>query len=215
MLEVLKQNFSEKRMSTYINIANLKSLDKEKAVDLYRMNILICEELYALISGIEICLRNKIHNKMIENKKKENWFDDVDWLDIHKKGLEEAKKIKYKGEPEPSANDIISRLNFGFWCHIFDSSYEQILWIPCLRHIFPNYIGRPDRKHIAKAFKKLLNTRNRIAHFEPIIKDENELLKIYNQMVEVMNWMCPQVYTWFESFNKFKELYTNLKNNSF
>ena len=94
MLEVLKQNFSEKRMSTYINIANLKSLDKEKAVDLYRMNILICEELYALISGIEICLRNKIHNKMIENKKKENWFDDVDWLDIHKKGLEEAKKIR-------------------------------------------------------------------------------------------------------------------------
>lgn len=215
MLEQLKQSFSEKRMSTYVNIAHEKSLDEEYAVELYKINILICEELYAFISCIEVCLRNRIHNKMIELTNNENWFDTITWLDIHKKGLVEAKKPKYNGEPAPSSNDIISRLNFGFWCHIFDASYEQALWVPCLRFIFPNYIGKPNRKHVAKAFKDLLIIRNRIAHFEPVIKNEANLLKIYNQMVEVMNWMCPDVYSWFETFNKFKELYKKLKENSF
>lgn len=215
MLELLKQNFSEKRMSTYISIACAKSLDEQYAVELYKMNILICEELYAFISCIEVCLRNKIHNKMIEITQNENWFNTVPWLDIHKKGLEDAKKPKYSNEPAPSANDVVSRLNFGFWCHIFDAAYEQVLWISCLRFIFPNYIGSPNRKHVASAFKKLLKIRNRIAHFEPVIKDEGELLKIYNQMVEVMNWICPEVYNWFETFNKFKELYRGLKDNSF
>ncbi len=214
ILNLLKQSFSEKRLSTYENLAINKGLDKTRAVDLYRLNILICEELYAFISCIEICLRNQVHQKMIEVKNSEEWYNSINWLEKHSSSLVDAKKVKYKGEA-PSANDVISRLSFGFWCHIFDASYEQSLWIPGLRLIFPNYVGKPNRKHISKAFNSLLKIRNRIAHFEPVIKDEKELLKNYNQMVEAMNWMCPEIYNWFEEFNTFKDLYKKLTTNSF
>ncbi len=214
-LDLLKQNFSEKRLSTYEKLAEKKKLDINEAVKLYKYNILICEELYAFFSCIEVCLRNKIHNKMKEIKCKDDWYNEVDWLEIHAKGLEDAKKPKYNNEPTPSTNDVIARLNFGFWCHIFDAGYEQSLWIPALRFIFPNYKGKPNRSSIASTFRNLLKTRNRIAHFEPMIKDEDNLLKIYNQMIEVMNWMCPKTLNWYQSFNKFDVLYEQLANNSF
>lgn len=214
-LNLLRKSFSDKRLQTYEDIATSKGLNATYAVELYKLNILICEELYAFIDCIEVCLRNAIHYKMQEITKKETWYDDVAWFEIHLKGLEDAKKPKYRGENPPSPNDVISRLNFGFWCHIFDANYEQSLWVPCLRYIFPSHIGSPDRKKIASVFKKLLLIRNRIAHFEPIIKNEKELLTIYNLMVEVINWMNPEIYLWFENFNKFKDLYHNLTTNSF
>lgn len=214
-IEQLRIYFSNKRLGTYEKIAQQKGLGVESVAELYKLNILICEELYAFLGGIEVCLRNRIHNKMIEITSQENWFDNVKWLERHANSLNEAKIPKYNGEPKPSADDVISRLGFGFWCHIFDASYENILWTPALRMIFPYYTSRPKRKDIAIAFKSLLKIRNRIAHFEPIIKDEVELLRIYKQMVEIMNWMCPDIYLWFETFNKFKDLYKKLTTNSF
>lgn len=93
--------------------------------------------------------------------------------------------------------------------------YESSLWVKGLNKIFPGYVGKPNRKHIAVAFNSLLLLRNRIAHFEPIIKDEYKLLKYYNQMAEVMNWMCPDIFVWFKNFNKFEVLYKKLQNNDF
>lgn len=214
MLQVLKESFSEQRLSTYQRIAATKGLSEEKAVELYKINILICEELYAFIDCVEVCLRNKIHTKMTESFKCEAWYDSVQWLALHKDSLNNAKKVKYPQET-PSANDVIARLNFGFWCHIFDAFYEQSLWIPALRFLFPNYVGAPSRKYISNVFNRLLKIRNRIAHFEPVIKDEADLLKSYNQLVEVINWMNPEIYNLFETFNRFKELYRQLKTNSF
>lgn len=214
MLNLLQKSFSKQRLSTYQRIAVEKGLPEETAVELYKINILICEELYAFIDCVEVCLRNRIHNKMFNHTNCETWYDHVDWLKLHKDSLNNAKKAKYPQEI-PSPNDVIARLNFGFWCHVFDSAYEQSLWIPALRFIFPNYVGAPSRKHISNIFGRLLKIRNRIAHFEPVIKDEAELLQSYNQFVEVMNWLDPEIYAWFETFNKFKPLYRKLKNNSF
>lgn len=213
----LEKHFSKKRLGTYDEIAKNKGLDKNLVPELYKLNILICEELYAFISCIEVCLRNTIHSKMSSVFSEESWFNNFNWEDRHSKQLAEAKVQAIKGKRKEVADvdDIISSINFGFWCHIFDACYEPSLWAKGLNKIFPGYVGKPDRKHIAIAFNSLLLVRNRIAHFEPIIKNETQLLKYYNQMAEVMNWMCPDIFVWFKSFNKFDELYDKLKTNSF
>ncbi|MDR1453251.1 MAG: hypothetical protein LBJ25_04690, partial [Candidatus Margulisbacteria bacterium] len=79
-----------------------------------------------------------------------------------------------------------------------------------LNLIFPHYNGSPNRKYIATTFNALLKVRNKIAHFESIIKNERQLLKTYNQMTEVINWISPEIYSWFKSFNDFDSLYKQL-----
>lgn len=215
LCESLEKYFSVKRLETYKNIAKQKNLSEEIVPELYKFNILICEELYAFISCIEICLRNTIHSKMSLVFNKESWFNYFDWEEKHSKQLAEAKIKASKIKKVADVNDIISSISFGFWCHIFDACYESSLWVKGLNKIFPGYVGKPNRKHIAVAFNSLLLLRNRIAHFEPIIKDEYKLLKYYNQMAEVMNWMCPDIFVWFKNFNKFEVLYKKLQNNDF
>ncbi|GBR74957.1 protein Abi2 super family [Candidatus Termititenax aidoneus] len=212
LLNQLKQHFSEKRLLSYEKIAQHKNLNITEAVNLYKLNILLCEELYAFISCIEICLRNNIHKKMTVVFGKTNWYLDVDWGDKHKKQLEDAikkvKKLTHKDNIDPDT--LISSISFGFWGHIFDGFYESTLWVKGLNKIFPYYQGSPNRKHIAAAFNTLLKVRNKIAHFESIIKNEKQLLRTYNQMAEVINWISPEIYLWFKSFNNFDSLYKQL-----
>lgn len=215
----LKEHFSEERMSSYEELALQRGVSAEAAIDLYKLNILLCEELYSLICCLEVCLRNKIHDKLTETFGTEDWFscECVKWGDRHSKDIEntvaEIKKRKHIDVVRP--DQMVCGLNFGFWCHVFDNCYENCLWTAGLNKIFPHYMGRPNRKHIAQSLTQLLKIRNRIAHFEIIIKDEKELLASHNKMVEVINWFSPEIYLWFKSFNNFEKLYNNLQNNTF
>ena len=56
LLNQLKQQFSERRLLSYERIAKNKGLAVAEAVNLYKLNILLCEELYAFVSCIEICI---------------------------------------------------------------------------------------------------------------------------------------------------------------
>ncbi len=218
-LDGLKEHFSKQRMSSYEELAQSRGTSSEKAVELYTLNILICEELYSLICCLEVCLRNKIHDKLTEALGTEDWFscDCVKWGDRHSKDIENTLiEVKNRKRIEVVRPDqMVCSLSFGFWCHVFDDCYESCLWTAGLNNIFPHYIGRPNRKHIARSLNQLLKIRNRIAHFEIIIKDEKELLACYNKMVEVINWFSPEVYLWFKSFNDFEKLYTKLTTNDF
>ena len=70
----LKEHFSEERMSSYEELALQRGLSAEAAIDLYKLNILLCEELYSLICCLEVCLRNKIQDKLTETFGTEDWF---------------------------------------------------------------------------------------------------------------------------------------------
>jgi hypothetical protein len=210
LLEQLKRHFSEQRLMPYEKLAKIKNAD---AVSLYKLNILLCEELYAFISCIEVCLRNNIHKKMTEVFGKESWYIDVCWGEKHKdqlnsalEKLQKTKVQKYKF----TSDDVICSVSFGFWCHMFDNFYEPILWVKGLNKIFSYYPESPNRKYISTALNALLQVRNKIAHFESIIKDEQQLLKTYNLMTEVINWMTPEIYLWFKNFNDFTDLYKQL-----
>lgn len=61
---------------------------------------------------------------------------------------------------------VIAQLTIYFWKNLFSESYEPVLWKPCLKEIFPNKTYR--RSDISKHLEILYQTRNRLAHHEPV-----------------------------------------------
>lgn len=67
---------------------------------------------------------------------------------------------------EVSDGQVITQLTIYFWKNLFSENYEPILWKPCLKEIFPNKTYK--RSDISKHLEILYQTRNRLAHHEPV-----------------------------------------------
>ncbi|CUJ76141.1 hypothetical protein ACWV16_23860 [Achromobacter xylosoxidans] len=60
---------------------------------------------------------------------------------------------------------IMTQLTFFFWKRLYSKDYANVLWTP-LKNVFPN--KRLTRAEIATQLERLYQSRNRIAHHEPI-----------------------------------------------
>ncbi|NGM87001.1 hypothetical protein G5B35_06700 [Parapusillimonas sp. SGNA-6] len=60
---------------------------------------------------------------------------------------------------------VMAQLTFFFWKRLYSKDYANMLWTP-LRTIFPD--KRLTRADIATHLERLYQTRNRVAHHEPI-----------------------------------------------
>lgn len=66
-----------------------------------------------------------------------------------------------------TAGQLIAQLTLMFWKRLFSPDYENHLWKRSLRGLFPNkLITRPQ---VAQNLEVIYQTRNRIAHHEPVI----------------------------------------------
>ena len=191
MYDKLKDYLSEERLKTYLDFTNN---DKEKAVELYNLNIKIGKNFYPLLSYFEIILRNVINNKLIE-KVGENWFDNkniiignnpiksrktLEKLNETKNNIYENKKFieNYK----ITNSDIVSNLSFGFWVNLLSANYENNIWQPYIKYIFKGF----KRKDIYEIINNIRMFRNRVFHYENIIFKCN-YKEIYNNINKIIN----------------------------
>jgi hypothetical protein len=65
-----------------------------------------------------------------------------------------------------SDGKVIAELTLFFWKRMFSEDYEHALWKPSLKRIFPNIALR--RADVAKQLEVIYQTRNRLAHHEPV-----------------------------------------------
>lgn len=65
-----------------------------------------------------------------------------------------------------SVGQLLVQLTMYFWKRLFSSSYEHTLWRPALKHVFPD--KSVSRALVAHHLEALYQTRNRIAHHEPV-----------------------------------------------
>ena len=193
MYDKLEYYLSEARLRPYLELANN---DKEKAVELYKLNIEVSKNFYALLSYLEIFLRNKI-DILLTKDISENWIDKIQWRNKHLEQIEEVKnKIKRKKKIY-NKHDIIGNLRFGFWVHLFDNNYQSSLWYTSLNKIFS---FRTNRKYISRILKDVLEFRNRISHYEIIIK--NDLLeRNKNNISFLIKEIDKELYSWLISNN--------------
>ena len=97
---------------------------KDKALQLYRLNIKLCQKLYGVLNVFEIVLRNAVH----EHYKRH--FSNPDWIkaQLSKGGMlslapkkDEAISIIHNllDSGRYSPDRVVSSLSFGFWPHSF------------------------------------------------------------------------------------------------
>lgn len=206
MVHFLKQSLSAERWKTYESLANIRDASPE---ELYSRNMQYSKELYVLLGGLEVVIRNSFHEQLRRAYKKEDWMSDLKlFRRQHLEQINSAIGKLTKNKPgDYKIHDLISELNFGFWIHLVDAPYEQIFWIAALRHSFRNKSGPVGRRDIEKKLTSLLKLRNKIAHLEPIIKDESKLSQYYEDGYRLMSWICPKTADWFHQQNRFKEIW--------
>ncbi|UIF87919.1 hypothetical protein [Cupriavidus sp. UYPR2.512] len=61
---------------------------------------------------------------------------------------------------------VVAQLTMYFWKRLFSTDYEHALWRPALKHVFPD--KSVTRANVATQLEAIYQTRNRIAHHEPV-----------------------------------------------
>ena len=173
--------------------------DRRKAAKLYRANIRLSQELYAVIGIFEVILRNSI-DAYYRRLKGANWLADaIQPGGYLNNGLgcgdafHSVQRAIHKLGNDYTHDRLVSRLTFGFWTFQF-APKEFAAAGSVLLNIFP---GRPfgtKQKNIHRSLIKINDIRNRIAHHEPICFDGYKIStglaeRRYQLIRELLSWL--------------------------
>lgn len=65
-----------------------------------------------------------------------------------------------------SHGQVVSQTTLSFWKRLYSNDYDQDLWKPSLKRVFPN--KNLKRGDISKSLETIYAIRNRVAHHEPV-----------------------------------------------
>ncbi|WP_305041795.1 hypothetical protein [Geoalkalibacter sp.] len=157
----------------------------------YAWNLALSESLYPALQGIEVALRNSMHDAALNRFGSATWFEgdllherDQRFVTVARNALLSAGKTM-----EPSR--ILAELSFGFWTSLFDVRYEQRLWPWLLKPVFP-YMPRRlrTRAELSRRLNKIRLLRNRVFHHEPIWFWQ-DLKQQHRNLLETLSWINP------------------------
>ena len=198
-LVTFEKYISSERLAAYISYARG---DKWIAARLYERNTELSEALYGVLQGLEVILRNAIHDLMTRKTGSANWYDSFSFQDTELAEINQAKAKVIERAAILTPGRIVAELKFGFWVRLFSHAYDKTLWVPHLRTIFPvRFDGK--RSFLQGRLVDLKTLRNRIAHHERITCGKRDLQKDYNELLQTIGWINPSMRRWVESTNCF------------
>jgi hypothetical protein len=170
-----EQIVSQPRLNRYLAaVAN----DRRRAQTLYRKNVALSQELFAVVSYFEIALRNAINDHYVVNLGP-HWLRDS----IQIGGRFDAHQFRYtKKVIETEYNALgatythprlVAKLNFGFWRFMF-ANHQYSACGSTLISIFPNMPPTTmtfarNASSVVRELVKINTLRNKIAHHDPVI----------------------------------------------
>ena len=202
LLVELEASFSPERLRTYLRAAKG---DRKRALQLYTWNTKICAAFYGPLQGLEIALRNAIHQQLTRCYGAAWHGNPAVGLDLG--GLERiaaAKTETARGGHAATPGRLVAALSFGFWVSLLGSggrmdsdgrraNYEMTLWRPALRRAFPHRMPL-TRKQAHRPLNALRQLRNRIAHHEPVFA--RSLREDHQRILDVTGWISPAAQAW-------------------
>lgn len=180
--------------------------DAEKALDLYRWNILLGQFLMRDISYFEVALRNS-YNAVMEVC----WSGETHWLlDDESPARKPVVRKSGKGETDVnrvnriiidkavdglpkgfSTGSLVSGLTLGFWVHLTDRPREAVIWRTGLYKAWPK---GTNRAKLQDCLDGILRVRNRIAHNERLFDPKRGQLSPRTanaDAVRLLAWLQP------------------------
>lgn len=136
----------------------------------------------------------------------EQWFDDTVAPLQHPltEMIQKARDSLAADKKDATPGRIVAELNFGFWVSIFGPKYDTSLWVPALRHAFPNRPKRCERKGVSGRLNAIRRLRNRVAHHEPIL--HRNVAQDHAQIIDALDWMCPFTAKWVAVHSRFDDV---------
>lgn len=217
-LEIYRKTVSVERLKSFSvhnkNIVTLKDLK-----EYYIANIMISQAFYPILSTIEITLRNAI-DTTFKNLLGENWLEQ-EYLNnniLHQQDYNKFKisyeKIQDKYKDKYTPGKVIAELHFGFWTTLCSKRYNARIWTKkgFFKGVFENYPKSKQQQihDIAVKLNKIRNFRNRIFHYEPIIRDDYDIKCMYLLIEEVLNYLPKDNLEIIKKTSEFKKVYNKL-----
>lgn len=192
VLNHLEHSISLDRLRPYLILA---SGDRKHTIQLYEWNTSLSESLYGLLQGLEVALRNTMHNTIASAFRRQDWYDGAFLLHaFEQEMIDKAKNRVFRDGKAITASNIIPELNFGFWVALTRPFYAQPLWDKHLHKCFRIHLRRQQVHAQLERIKKL---RNRVAHHESILS--RNLIDDYSRIMTILNWICPTTAAWIKS----------------
>lgn len=205
-LQEIQKHFIGSHFQLYLSA----SANFADALNIYQINIQLCEAMYPCLHTVEVVLRNSIHT-VLKDRYGQDWFSCQE-LQLEEREREEISKAIVKlqrlGYTEIS-DRIISEMTFGFWKSLIQKKfYENSVWKPCCKSIFSGAKPRElDLKMIRRKIQRILDLRNKVFHHECVWNNE-KLCEIYEDIYQFIFWINPKVFTWSKRFDRFTEVYS-------
>ena len=222
LLAELESTLSPERLSTYVRA--VPDQDKEQAVRLYIWNVALSSAFYGVLQGLEVTLRNAMHNRLSANYGAA-WYENPR-AGLDDGGMRRVESLKtylaQSSRQRVTPAQIVAGLSFGFWVSLLGNggriaklnrkaNYEMILWRPALRYAFP-HVRSLTRKQAHAALDQLRILRNRIAHHEPIFNRDH--MEDYGLILEVTGWISPPTREWLDRHNRVHAILDAPRNSS-
>lgn len=202
--EIFEHTFSADRMRKYVVACGG---DTRRAMTLYRYNVKLSQELFALVGYYEVALRNAI-DRQLKVRFGNDWLRDFilpGGIFFNDRRVEKTSKIIVKAYNELirkgiySHSKLLAAMEFGVWKYMF-SNVQYAMTGFSLLNIFPHKPvstrqQRYDNTYIFVELNYINNLRNRIAHHEPICFgqpvaiDTSYVLNRYARIMTLFNWM--------------------------
>ena len=204
--EALSRFLSPERLRTYLDAVDG---DHDDALALYEWNLLAGGSSTRSTGLVEVVVRNAMDAAL------QAWADrqhgGTDWLDVvvaprrgagpllDRHGRDDVRKARRRAERGGRSythGHVVAELSPGFWRYLPAKRYLTSLWVPALRHAFPQ--ASPDvrraRADVEKRLEDLLFLRNRAAHHEPLFR--RDLVEDRRRALELLGWVDPEAERW-------------------
>lgn len=181
VLDELELTLSRERLNTYMRA--VPDRDKELAVRLYVWNVALSSAFYGVLQGLEVSLRNAMHNRLSERYGPAWYRNPRTGLDDG--GMRRIERLRtnlaHSGLGRVTPAQIVAGLSFGLWVSLLGNggriaelnrraNYEMTLWRPALRSAFP-HVRSLNRKQAHAA----LDRHNRVHAILDAPRNSSEL----------------------------------------
>lgn len=210
-IDRFKHAISPQRFGTYLGFGEG---DELMAIRLYQWNTQLSRSLHVYLHGWEICLPNKLNAFLTWKYGTSEWaFNDRCLRQIPQKDrrkVEEAieRQKQARGSGHITTASVVADLSAGVWVSMLSSACEVPFGMRGtpggnLYRIFPN-VRNVTRQDYWQKCDNILSIRNRVAHYEPVLR--LNLKERHEDIQHVVGAMCATTRAFFDATCDFRSV---------